>query len=173
MFIVNGGKRIISVIRSEHKMLVDSMDRETRIIIVFVLLCFGVLYSIPLPKQPAPLCKICHCHKAQCSAQCGEENMCNLRCEGLCKQSTRRYARLGSSHGFQTSSPPQRRQPLPVRATLDLPYLICSPLSSAQGEGTWGLVPSIPKRSRVEARRSADCEHAKLCPRWTGIAALS
>lgn len=39
---------------------------------------------IELVAPPAPACKICHCGKTSCHRDCGEENMCNLRCEGLC-----------------------------------------------------------------------------------------
>lgn len=31
-----------------------------------------------------PSCKVCHCGKTSCHRECGEENMCNLKCEGLC-----------------------------------------------------------------------------------------
>lgn len=41
-----------------------------------------VVYHTPQPVPPP--CKICHCHKVSCHRECGEENMCVLRCEGLC-----------------------------------------------------------------------------------------
>jgi len=36
--------------------------------------------------DPRPACKICHCRKVLCHRNCGEENMCNLKCEGLCQK---------------------------------------------------------------------------------------
>lgn len=36
--------------------------------------------------NPRPACKICHCGKTSCHRECGEENMCTLRCEGLCER---------------------------------------------------------------------------------------
>lgn len=36
--------------------------------------------------DPKPVCKICHCHKTFCHRECGEENMCILKCEGLCQK---------------------------------------------------------------------------------------
>jgi len=38
------------------------------------------------PKPPAPACKVCHCGQTSCHRDCGTENMCNMRCEGLCKK---------------------------------------------------------------------------------------
>lgn len=35
---------------------------------------------------PPPTCKVCHCGKVSCHRDCGEENMCNLKCEGLCQK---------------------------------------------------------------------------------------
>jgi len=36
------------------------------------------------PKPP--ICKICHCGKTSCHQECGAENMCVMRCEGLCQK---------------------------------------------------------------------------------------
>lgn len=41
--------------------------------------------SIQLVEPPRAKCKICHCGQTFCHRECGEENMCNLRCEGLCQ----------------------------------------------------------------------------------------
>jgi hypothetical protein len=54
-------------------------------IVAFILFLLGLLFSIPLPPQ-APACKVCHCGKVSCNAACSEENMCAVRCEGLCKK---------------------------------------------------------------------------------------
>lgn len=37
-------------------------------------------------RSNAPVCKVCHCGKSACHRDCGEENMCALRCEGLCQK---------------------------------------------------------------------------------------
>ena len=37
------------------------------------------------PPPPPPSCKVCHCGKASCHKECGEENMCAVRCTGLCE----------------------------------------------------------------------------------------
>lgn len=42
--------------------------------------------KIKLVGPPAPACKVCHCGQTSCHADCGEENMCNLKCEGLCQK---------------------------------------------------------------------------------------
>ena len=35
-----------------------------------------------------PACKVCHCGKVNCHAACSEENMCAMRCEGLCNKTS-------------------------------------------------------------------------------------
>ena len=63
------------------------MKIKERIAIVLAILgLLIVLLSIPLPQKIAPQCKVCHCGKTQCHRECGEDNMCNLKCEGLCKR---------------------------------------------------------------------------------------
>lgn len=41
---------------------------------------------IELIAPPPPACKICHCGKTSCHRDCGEDNMCSLKCEGLCQK---------------------------------------------------------------------------------------
>jgi len=43
-------------------------------------------HSKPKVEIVAPACKVCHCGKTSCHRECGEENMCVLRCEGLCER---------------------------------------------------------------------------------------
>lgn len=35
-------------------------------------------------------CKVCHCGKVACHSACNEENMCTMRCEGLCKATSKK-----------------------------------------------------------------------------------
>lgn len=59
--------------------------REAMLIGIFIALLTMALFSIPLPKPPAPACKVCHCQQISCHRECGEEAMCETRCEGLCQ----------------------------------------------------------------------------------------
>lgn len=64
------------------------------LVVVFILGMLVLLIAIPAPYQTIPLpkppktpaCKVCHCAKTSCHRECGEEAMCNMRCEGLCKR---------------------------------------------------------------------------------------
>lgn len=60
--------------------------KELAMILIAVILSLLVLFSIPLPKPPAPTCKVCHCHRVECHSACSEENMCVMRCESLCQK---------------------------------------------------------------------------------------
>ena len=59
--------------------------RERFFIGAWIFLCLLVLFSIPIPI-PKPTCKVCHCGQTTCHRECSEENMCAMRCEGLCKR---------------------------------------------------------------------------------------
>jgi len=43
-------------------------------------------HSKPKVEIVIPACKVCHCGKTSCNRECGEGNMCVLRCEGLCEK---------------------------------------------------------------------------------------
>ncbi len=43
-------------------------------------------YSKPDIQLVKPACKICHCGKGSCHRECGEDAMCTMRCEGLCRK---------------------------------------------------------------------------------------
>ncbi len=43
-------------------------------------------HSKPEIQLVAPACKICHCGKKACHRECGEDAMCTMRCEGLCRK---------------------------------------------------------------------------------------
>lgn len=61
------------------------------LVLLGVVLVFSVFLGIisiatKLAKPKLPVCKVCHCGQISCHRDCGEENMCMLRCEGLCQK---------------------------------------------------------------------------------------
>jgi hypothetical protein len=46
-----------------------------------------LLSAAPVRKTyPPVICRTCHCGKEFCVRECTEENMCAMRCEGMCQK---------------------------------------------------------------------------------------